>query len=83
MTKPPIFGAEGYRWSLGSAVLVFHWEEREDGSVFEVEREGQVVAIRRGGEEGWIVSVSFGPAFDLLAGAPRELPPSRVFAAPK
>lgn len=63
--------------------MIATWWELEDPKDPESDRkeredEGTVARIHAGGPEGWLVSLTFGPLFDLLR--PSEFNPSQLRA---
>lgn len=79
MGAPPWFGPEGGRWTLGSNVRAHTWTlNPKTGEVCEVSIDAVVAGIQKGGPEGWIVRVSFGPLLD--AALRNELAPSQIVA---
>lgn len=75
----PIFGEKGKRWSIGSQVVAHWWHSTADGCA-ERSEIGEVVGLLGqpivGSLEGWTVTVSFGPAFDLIW--PTQFAPSQI-----
>lgn len=82
MTTPPKFGPKKARWTLGHEVVAF-WFEKDGrtGDVTEQSDVGLVSAIKEGGDEGWLVSVHFGPVLDLVR--PGWFNPSQIVACEK
>lgn len=78
--KPPIFGnPEDGLWSLGSAVWVHYFRRADDGNVVETREDGLVTGIRESmGPGRWTVTVTFGPALDMVY--PTEFSPSQITA---
>ncbi len=79
MGVPPWFGPEGGRWTLGSDVIAHTWTTNErTGEVCEVSIQATVAGLERGGPEGWIAHVSFGPLLDTALR--NKLQPSQITA---
>jgi len=78
VSRPPIFGTETERWSLGSVVCVRYWQRRPDGGADELDEIVQVVGLRPDGESGWIVTVSRGELLDLSTKLPKEFPHTAI-----
>ena len=58
MSPAPSFQSLRGSWTIGSKVRAYRWEKSTDGSgAREIEVEGSVAAIQRGGDEGWRVVV--------------------------
>ena len=86
MSALPFFGEKGNRWSLGSNVIAFWWttpSPEELGGMLlgpklieETSDACQVTGIRKGGPEGWLVTVTFGPLLDLTRTT--EFNPSQI-----
>lgn len=85
---PPVFTSAQGRWSIGSEVIAFWWEQRtdpEDGSVCQAQMHDVAIVTRLHregdgtGPRPWWATVTFGPVWDLLR--PVVYDPAELLAA--